>query len=54
MGGVVSSGGTNDELVDNLCREGYIFSPEVERVFRTIDRQNYMVFDEEGKNNYKF
>ena len=50
MGGVVSSGSTNDELVDNLCTEGYIVSPEVERVFRIVDRQKYMVFDEEGEN----
>lgn len=48
MGGVVSSGETNDQLVTNLCKERYIVTPEVERVFRMIDRQNYMTFDEEG------
>lgn len=48
MGGAVSSGETNEELVDNLCNEGYIFTPEVEKVFRIVDRKDYMIFDEEG------
>ncbi len=32
MGGAVSAGQNNDELVDNLCYENYIHTPEVERV----------------------
>lgn len=32
MGGAVSSGQNNRELVDNLCYEDYIQSPEVEKV----------------------
>lgn len=48
MGGVVSSGETNDELIDNLCKERYIVTPEIEKVFRMIDRKDYMTFDEEG------
>lgn len=51
MGGVVSSGENNEELVDNLCKEGYILTPEVEKVFRIVDRQKYMIFDGEGKGN---
>ena len=47
MGGAVSSGRDNDELVDNLCYEDYICSPDVERVFRMIDRADYMSFREE-------
>ena len=46
MGGAVSSGKDNDELVDNLCYEGYITTPEVEAVFRMIDRQNYLKIEE--------
>lgn len=32
MGGAVSAGQNNDELVDNLCHEDYIQTPEVEMV----------------------
>ena len=46
MGGAVSSGKDNDELVDNLCYEGYITTPEVEAVFRMIDRQSYLKIEE--------
>ena len=28
----MSAGKDNDELVDNLCKEGYIVTPEVEKV----------------------
>ena len=45
MGGAVSAGRDNDDLVDNLCEEKYIVTPEVERVFRMIDRADYMVFN---------
>ena len=32
MGGAVSAGQNNEELVDNLCQEGYIHEPRVEKV----------------------
>lgn len=48
MGGAVSSGNSNEELVDNLCHEDYITRPEVEKVFRKVDRADYMTF-QEGK-----
>ncbi len=35
MGGAVSAGRDNEELVDNLCYEGYINEPSVERVTHT-------------------
>ena len=38
MGGSVSSGRNNDELVDNLVECGLIKSQRVERVFRAVDR----------------
>jgi protein-L-isoaspartate O-methyltransferase len=38
MGGSVSSGRSNDELVDNLIESGLIKSNSVERVFRAVDR----------------
>lgn len=41
MGGAVSSGQDNDELIDNLKEANYIKSPEVEHVLRVIDRANY-------------
>ena len=40
----MSSGTSNCELVDNLCSEGYITQPDVERVFRVVDRADYMTF----------
>lgn len=40
----MSAGTCNSELVDNLCNEGYITRPEVERVFRVVDRADYMTF----------
>ena len=40
----MSSGASNSELVDNLCSEAYITQPDVERVFRMIDRADYMTF----------
>ena len=39
MGGAVSAGRNNDELVDNLCHENYIQTPEVERVSKWTPRQ---------------
>ena len=41
MGGVVSGGENNDELIDNLVESKYIRSDEVEKVFRIIDRADY-------------
>lgn len=38
MGGTVSSGHNNDELVDNLIESGLIKTNLVERVFRAVDR----------------
>lgn len=46
MGGAVSSGASNNELVDNLCSEGYITRSDVEKVFRVVDRADYMTFSE--------
>ncbi|KAM7282622.1 protein-L-isoaspartate O-methyltransferase domain-containing protein 1 isoform X1 [Ixodes scapularis] len=41
MGGAVSAGEDNDELIDNLVEADYIKSPLVERVFRAVDRADY-------------
>lgn len=41
MGGSVSSGKNNDELIDNLVEAGLIKTPAVERVFRAVDRGIY-------------
>lgn len=41
MGGAVSSGRDNDEIVDNLIDAGYIVSKNVEEVFRAVDRGAY-------------
>ena len=41
MGGAVSAGEDNDELVDNLKDANYIKSPEVEHVLRVVDRADY-------------
>lgn len=38
MGGNVSSGQNNDELIDNLIESGLIKSNMVEKVFRAVDR----------------
>jgi len=47
MGGAVSAGKDNDELVDNLKEMNYIKSPEVEHVLRVVNRADY--FPEETK-----
>ena len=44
MGGAVSAGQDNDELVDNLCYDDYITTPDVESAFRIVDRADYMQF----------
>ncbi|KAJ8984799.1 hypothetical protein NQ317_003713 [Molorchus minor] len=43
MGGVVSSGRNNNDLVDNLLEVDYIKTPLVERVFRAVDRAEYFL-----------
>ncbi|GBP56830.1 Protein-L-isoaspartate O-methyltransferase domain-containing protein 1 [Eumeta japonica] len=43
MGGAVSAGRDNDELIDNLKGGKYIRTPRVERVFRALDRADYML-----------
>ena len=43
----MSAGRDNDDLVDNLCEEAYIVTPEVEKVFRMVDRADYMMFQED-------
>ncbi|TGZ48324.1 protein-L-isoaspartate O-methyltransferase domain-containing protein 1-like [Temnothorax curvispinosus] len=43
MGGAVSCGQDNDELVDNLMSSGYIRTKKVEQVFRAIDRADYVL-----------
>ncbi|KAL0105492.1 hypothetical protein PUN28_016867 [Cardiocondyla obscurior] len=43
MGGAVSCGQDNDELVDNLMGSGYIRTKKVEQVFRAIDRADYVL-----------
>ena len=42
MGGVVSAGANNDELIDKLKEAEYIKDPLVEKVFRLVDRGNYL------------
>ncbi|XP_012227524.1 protein-L-isoaspartate O-methyltransferase domain-containing protein 1 [Linepithema humile] len=46
MGGAVSSGQDNDELVDNLMESKYIKTKKVEQVFRAVDRADYVSFRE--------
>lgn len=43
MGGAVSTGLDNDDLIDNLLHAHYIKSPDIERVFRAVDRANYFL-----------
>ncbi|XP_015605220.1 protein-L-isoaspartate O-methyltransferase domain-containing protein 1 [Cephus cinctus] len=43
MGGAVSSGKDNNELVDNLLESGYIKTKQVEQVFRAVDRAEYIL-----------
>ncbi|CAD1473185.1 unnamed protein product, partial [Heterotrigona itama] len=43
MGAAVSSGESNDELVDNLMKYGYIRTRKVEQVFRAVDRAEYVL-----------
>lgn len=41
MGGAVSAGEDNDDLIDNLKEAQYIRSGYVEQAFRAIDRGDY-------------
>lgn len=45
MGGAVSTGLDNDDLIDNLMQAHYIKTPEIERVFRAVDRAAYFLPD---------
>ncbi|KAM8946663.1 protein-L-isoaspartate O-methyltransferase domain-containing protein 2 [Pelodytes ibericus] len=49
MGGAVSAGEDNDELIDNLKEAQYIQTDVVEQAFRAIDRADYYL--EEFKDN---
>ncbi|MBW01880.1 Protein-L-isoaspartate O-methyltransferase domain-containing protein 2, partial [Eschrichtius robustus] len=52
MGGAVSAGEDNDELIDNLKEAQYIRSELVERAFRAVDRADYYL-EEFKENAYK-
>ncbi|CAG9819140.1 unnamed protein product [Phaedon cochleariae] len=52
MGGVVSSGQNNDDLIDNLLEADYIKTSMIERVFRAVDRAEYFLAEARG-NAYK-
>ncbi|XP_037068342.1 protein-L-isoaspartate O-methyltransferase domain-containing protein 1-like [Pollicipes pollicipes] len=52
MGGAVSTGEDNDDLVDNLVEHACITSCRVERVFRAVDRGHYFT-DECRESAYK-
>jgi len=45
MGGAVSAGENNEELVCNLVEAEYIKTPIVEQVFRAVDRGDYYLKD---------
>lgn len=52
MGGAVSAGEDNDDLIDNLKEAYYIRSDLVEQAFRAIDRADYYL-DDYRDNAYK-
>ncbi|KAM4032186.1 protein-L-isoaspartate O-methyltransferase domain-containing protein 2 isoform 2-T3 [Anomaloglossus baeobatrachus] len=52
MGGAVSAGEDNDDLIDNLLEAHYIRSEAVENAFRAVDRANYYL-DEYKEIAYK-
>ncbi|XP_007952832.1 protein-L-isoaspartate O-methyltransferase domain-containing protein 2 [Orycteropus afer afer] len=52
MGGAVSAGEDNDELIDNLKEAQYIRTELVEQAFRAVDRADYYL-DEFKENAYK-
>ena len=45
MGGAVSAGQNNEELVTNLCEANYIKTKKTENVFRIVDRGEYFPGD---------
>ncbi len=49
MGGTVSSGQSNDELVDNLVDGGLIKSNLVEKIFRAVDRGHFFLPDSKNR-----
>ena len=52
MGGAVSAGEDNDDLIDNLKEADYIKTEHIERVFRAVDRAQYYLPDHR-ENAYK-
>lgn len=52
MGGAVSAGEDNDDLIDNLKEAQYIRTEQVEQAFRAIDRGDYYL-DSYRENAYK-
>ncbi|CAL8325430.1 unnamed protein product [Arctogadus glacialis] len=52
MGGAVSAGEDNDDLIDNLKEAQYIRTERVEQAFRAIDRGDYYL-DDYRDNAYK-
>lgn len=52
MGGAVSAGEDNDDLIDNLKEAQYIRTDRVEQAFRAIDRGDYYL-DSYRDNAYK-
>ena len=51
MGGAVSHGVDNNDLIDKLCEAGYIRSPEVTFALRAVDRALYFP---EGRENLAY
>jgi len=52
MGGAVSAGEDNSELIDNLVEAQYIKTRTIEKVFRAVDRADYYLPDHRA-NAYK-
>ncbi|XP_054710809.1 protein-L-isoaspartate O-methyltransferase domain-containing protein 2-like [Uloborus diversus] len=46
MGGAVSAGKNNDELIDHLVEAEFIKTPTVQRIFRSVDRGDYYLPDQ--------
>ncbi|PRD22150.1 UNVERIFIED_CONTAM: Pcmtd1 [Trichonephila clavipes] len=52
MGGSVSAGKSNDELIDRLVEAEFIKTPLIQRVFRAVDRGDYYAPNQK-QNAYK-
>ena len=52
MGGAVSTGEDNEDLIDNLVDADYIKTKSIERIFRCVDRGEYYLPDHR-ENAYK-